>query len=175
MGTGSGTPIYDVEAEFARILREYGGLGEGAWAAAKWYAEALVRSRDVLERQLANTYKGYQACNDDLIKCDAEVMRWFKAASPYATPGSLEEGLRGYAGLLQNANDNTERLEVFNAELANALYKLMKEASAIAALAEPQIREAAGNTNFACLIVRIVEAGQVLGEHKLQAASGTAP
>jgi hypothetical protein len=90
----SDTPIYDVEAEFARILREYGGLGEGAWAAAKWYAEALVRSRDVLERQLANTYKGYQACNDDLIKCDAEVMRWFKAASPYATPGSLEQGLK---------------------------------------------------------------------------------
>lgn len=93
MGTGN-TPIYDVETEFSRILREYGGLGDGAWAAAKWYAEALVRSRDVLERQLANTYKGYQACNDDLIKCDEEVMRWFKAASPYATPGSLEEGLK---------------------------------------------------------------------------------
>lgn len=51
----------------------------------------LARS---LEREAANSYKGYQACNDDLIKCDAEVMRWFKAASPYATPGSLEEGLK---------------------------------------------------------------------------------
>ena len=51
----------------------------------------LARS---LEREAANSYRGYQACNDDLIKCDAEVMRWFKAASPYATPGSLEEGLK---------------------------------------------------------------------------------
>jgi hypothetical protein len=53
----------------------------------------LVGFARSLERKAANAYKGYQACNDDLIKCDEEVMRWFKAASPYATPGSLESGL----------------------------------------------------------------------------------
>jgi hypothetical protein len=90
----SNIPIYDVGAEFDRIRREYGGLGEGAWASAKWYAEALVRSRAELEREVANVCEAYKACSDDLIKCDAEVMRWFKAASPYATPGSLERGLK---------------------------------------------------------------------------------
>ena len=35
----------DVEAEFTRILQDYGGMGDGSWAAAKWYAQALVRKR----------------------------------------------------------------------------------------------------------------------------------
>lgn len=30
----------------------------------------------------------------ELAERDAQLMRWFKAASPYATPGSLEEGLK---------------------------------------------------------------------------------
>ena len=60
----------------------------------------LARS---LEREAANSYRGYQACNDDLIKCDAEVMRWFKAASPYATPGSLEGALKALASTLTDA------------------------------------------------------------------------
>ena len=58
------------------------------------FAREIERALAGAKREAANAYKGYQACNDDLIKCDAEVMRWFKAASPYATPGSLEEGLK---------------------------------------------------------------------------------
>jgi formate dehydrogenase maturation protein FdhE len=87
----SDTPVYDVEAEFARIRREYGGLGDGAWAAAKWFAEALVRSRAELERQRV---QDVNALMEDIRKGDEMLMAWFKAASPYATPGSLEEGLR---------------------------------------------------------------------------------
>jgi hypothetical protein len=56
----------------------------------------LVGFARSLERKAANAYKGYLACNDDLIKCDEDVMRWFKAASPYATPGSLEIALRRF-------------------------------------------------------------------------------
>jgi hypothetical protein len=50
----------------------------------------------------------YNACNDDWLRekanakkamdslgeMDAQLMRWFKAASPWATPGSLEEGIK---------------------------------------------------------------------------------
>lgn len=47
-------------------------------------------------------------------------------------------------------------------ELAAALRKLRNEASAIAELAEPGIREWAGNTNLACLKLRIAEADALL-------------
>ena len=106
----SNIPIYDVGAEFDRIRREYGGLGEGAWASAKWYAEALVRSRAELEREVANVCEAYKACSDDLIKCDAEVMRWFKAASPYATPGSLERGLKKLEGEIQSLTTQMSKM-----------------------------------------------------------------
>lgn len=43
-------------------------------------ADALVKHACKLERE-----------NAELAD---QVMRWFKAASPYATPGSLEEGLK---------------------------------------------------------------------------------
>jgi hypothetical protein len=33
-----------------------------------------------------------------------QVMRWFKAASPYATPGSLEEGLKNLERALVEAH-----------------------------------------------------------------------
>ena len=70
----------------------------------------LVGFARSLERKAANAYKGYQACNDDLIKCDAEVMRWFKAASPYATPGSLEEGLKRLEHELKRAHGEIDAL-----------------------------------------------------------------
>jgi hypothetical protein len=96
----SDTPVYDVEAEFARIRREYGGLGDGAWAAAKWFAEALVRSRAELERQRV---QDVNALMEDIRKGDEMLMAWFKAASPYATPGSLEGALKALASTLTDA------------------------------------------------------------------------
>jgi hypothetical protein len=53
------------------------------------------------------------------------------------------------------------QLERELAECKVALRRLMKEASATAALAEPQIRDVCGHTNFACLINAINEAGAV--------------
>lgn len=48
-------------------------------------------------------------------------------------------------------------------EMEVALRRLMKESAAVIALAEPQIREACGHTNFACLQNAVNEAAKVLG------------
>jgi hypothetical protein len=68
----------------------------------KCYADArqlLVRFNEVLHKEIE--------------RLDEMVMRWFKAASPYATPGSLEEGLktlRGESDALRAAVDSWRRL-----------------------------------------------------------------
>jgi hypothetical protein len=56
---------------------------------------------------------------------------------------------------------HARRLERELAEYKVALRRLMKEAAATAALAEPQIRDICGHTNFECLINAINEAGAV--------------
>ena len=47
-----------------------------------------------LERELAERLVDVNALMEDIRKGDDMLMAWFKAASPYATPGSLEEGLK---------------------------------------------------------------------------------
>jgi hypothetical protein len=57
-------------------------------------------------------------------------------------------------------------LPVDTAVQSRALRNLMQEAAAILAMCEPQMREAAGNTNVACLQNRINEAAEALaGAH----------
>lgn len=70
----SDTTIDDVEAEFARIRREYRGIGEGAWASAKWYAEALVRSRAELQCALKDRTEERDALLADLRKCEQQLI-----------------------------------------------------------------------------------------------------
>jgi hypothetical protein len=60
------------------------------------YVQLVDLARE-LERELSeakDAYIGLKGCTDALLRdADERVMRWFKAASPYATPGSLEGGL----------------------------------------------------------------------------------
>lgn len=52
-----------------------------------------------------------------------------------------------------------------------ALRNLMKESAAMLALCEPEMRDAAGNTNVAVLIKRIGEAAEILGRRGPQNGS----
>jgi hypothetical protein len=61
-------------------------------AAFEW-AIGLARS---LERELAESRRDVNALMEDIRKGDDMLMAWFKAASPYATPGSLEIALRRF-------------------------------------------------------------------------------
>ena len=56
--------------------------------------ETLVRHAETLERELAERLRDVNALMSDIRKGDEMLMAWFKAASPYATPGSLERGLK---------------------------------------------------------------------------------
>jgi hypothetical protein len=74
------------------------------------------------------------------------------------------EGLKGgEVGIFWDQEIGLEIIRRVNAypKLVEALHRLMKEAAATAALAEPQIRDVCGHTNFACLIHAINEAGAV--------------
>lgn len=59
------------------------------------WAIGLARS---IERELKERTEERNAALEDTRKADEMLMRWFKAASPYATPGSLEEGLKKLQG-----------------------------------------------------------------------------
>jgi hypothetical protein len=68
----------------------------------KWAFDAMPGGQEVVSancaRELEELLKAAEDENEVLHKeierLDEMVMRWFKAASPYATPGSLEEGLK---------------------------------------------------------------------------------
>lgn len=68
----------------------------------KWAFDAMPGGPEVVSancaRELEEFLKAAEDENEVLHKeierLDEMVMRWFKAASPYATPGSLEEGLK---------------------------------------------------------------------------------
>jgi hypothetical protein len=49
-----------------------------------------------LEREIKELREERDACLEDSRKADEMLMAWFKAASPWATPGSLEEGLKAH-------------------------------------------------------------------------------
>jgi hypothetical protein len=70
----------------------------------KWAFDAMPGGPEVVSancaRELEEFLKAAEDENEVLHKeierLDEMVMRWFKAASPYATPGSLEAALRRF-------------------------------------------------------------------------------
>jgi formate dehydrogenase maturation protein FdhE len=68
----------------------------------KWAFDAMPGGPEVvsancareLEELLMAAEDENEVLHKEIERLDEMVMRWFKAASPYATPGSLEEGLR---------------------------------------------------------------------------------
>lgn len=76
-------------------------------------------------------------------------------------PGSThwDECWRSHHGC---AIHKIESLHSATGEWQTVLRRLMKEAAAVMALAEPQIRDVCGHTNFACLQNAVNEAGALL-------------
>jgi hypothetical protein len=68
----------------------------------KWAFDAMPGGPEVvsancareLEELLMAAEDENEVLHKEIERLDEMVMRWFKAASPYATPGSLEEGLK---------------------------------------------------------------------------------
>jgi hypothetical protein len=88
-------------------------------AAFEW-AIGLARS---LERELAahkrDGWKMVRELERQNAELDAQLMRWFKAASPYATPGSLEEGLKKLQGECSECRRLNNRLAKIDKTLDN--------------------------------------------------------
>jgi hypothetical protein len=73
------TPITDAAVVLFTVASEIDRSPAGEWVAAG-VARGLEQERNAVLADIRNA--------------DAQLMRWFEAASPYATPGSLEEGLK---------------------------------------------------------------------------------
>jgi hypothetical protein len=72
------TPITDAAVVRFTVASEIDRSPAGEWVAAG-VARGLEQERNAVLADIRNA--------------DDQLMRWFKAASPYATPGSLESGL----------------------------------------------------------------------------------
>ena len=85
--------IEELTAEAKCMLSGYNACNED-WRKAEEQLELAERKLTYLRSQLAGEMgeKLYKL-EQELAERDEQLMRWFKAASPYATPGSLRAAL----------------------------------------------------------------------------------